>query len=135
MSTLKVNNLQDVNGANNSTPEQVAQGRAKAWVNFDGTFGSSPFTESNGGIRNAFNVTSVTDNGTGDYTITLATAQANADFVVCANSGNTSSDPLRNVGLFVSFTTTTFRILTMYPDGAPNFGRDDSLVCVAVFGD
>ena len=37
MSTLKVNNLQDINGANNSTPEQVAKGRAKAWINFNGT--------------------------------------------------------------------------------------------------
>ena len=35
MSTLKVNNLQDINGANNSTPEQVAQGRAKFWVTFE----------------------------------------------------------------------------------------------------
>jgi hypothetical protein len=80
MSTLKVNNLQDINGANNSTPEQVAQGRAKAWVNFDGTFATSPYTEGNGGIRNAFNVSSVTDNGTGDYTINFSSSLSNANY-------------------------------------------------------
>ena len=59
MSTLKVNNLQDINGANNSTPEQVAQGRAKAWVRFDGT-GTVSITDS-------FNISSITDNGSGRY--------------------------------------------------------------------
>ena len=127
MSTLKVNTIQDASGGNSSTATQIAQGRAKAWINFNGTGTIA--------IRDSFNVSSITDNATGDTTVTLATAQATADFVVCANSGNTSSDPLRNVGLFVSFTTTTFRIFTMYPDGAPNFGRDNQLVCVAVFGD
>ena len=46
---------------------------AKAWVNFNGTFGTSPFTEANGGIRAAFNVTSVTDDGVGRYSINSAT--------------------------------------------------------------
>ena len=32
--------------------------QAKAWVNFDGTFATSPFTEANGGIRDSFNVDS-----------------------------------------------------------------------------
>tara|TARA_Y100000361_G_C11116186_1_gene320510 strand:- start:72 stop:455 length:384 start_codon:yes stop_codon:yes gene_type:complete len=127
MSTLKVNTIQDASGGNSSTATQIAQGRAKAWINFNGTGTIA--------IRDSFNVSSITDNGTGDTTVTLSTAQATANYVVCANSGHTSSDPLRNVGLFVSFTTTTFRILTMYPDGAPSFGRDDQLVCVAVFGD
>lgn len=99
---------------------------AKAWINFNGTGTIA--------IRDSFNVSSITDNGTGDTTITLANAQPSASFVVCANSGHSSSDPLRHVGLFASFTTTTFRIFTMYPDGAPNFGRDDQLVCCSVFG-
>ena len=127
MSTLKVTNIQNTSGGSNSTADQIQQGRAKAWLNFNGTGTIA--------IRDSFNVSSITDNATGDTTVTLATAQPSSDFVVCANSGHTSTDPLRNVGLFVSFTTSTFRIFTMYPDGAPNFGRDDQLVCVAVFGD
>ena len=61
MSTIKVTNIQDTSGGNQSTSEQIAQGRSKAWVNFSG----------NGtvAIRDDFNVSSITDNGTGNYTI------------------------------------------------------------------
>jgi hypothetical protein len=48
---------------------------AKAWVNFNGT--TSPGT-----IRSQFNVSSVTKNGTGDYTINFATALADANYSV-----------------------------------------------------
>jgi len=41
---------------------------AKAWVNFDGTFATSPFTVGNG-IRLAYNISSVVKIGTGVYTI------------------------------------------------------------------
>ena len=56
MSTIKVTNIQDTSGGNQSTSEQIAQGRSKAWVNFSG----------NGtvAIRDDFNVSSITDNGT-----------------------------------------------------------------------
>tara|TARA_R100001509_G_scaffold97816_1_gene57022 strand:+ start:194 stop:565 length:372 start_codon:yes stop_codon:yes gene_type:complete len=72
MSTLKVNNLQDTNGANNSTPEQVAQGRAKAWINFNGTGTIA--------ILDSFGISSITDRGTGKYTITYSTAFANSNY-------------------------------------------------------
>ena len=68
------------------TSENARQ--AKAWVNFDGTFGTSPFTEANGGIRDSFNVTSITDRGTGRYTVNLTNAMASADYVVSATCGN-----------------------------------------------
>ena len=88
MSTLKVNNLQDVNGANNSTPEQVAQGRAKAWVNVTG--GANVSAGSNLTINNSFNVDSVTDNGEGKYTVTFTNAMANANY--CPVFGFSRSD-------------------------------------------
>ena len=72
MSTLKVNNLQDINGANNSTPEQVAQGRAKAWVDFNG--------QGTVAIRDSFNVSSITDNGTGNYDVTFSISFPNAHY-------------------------------------------------------
>ena len=37
MSTIKVTNLQDTSGGNSSTSEEIFQGRAKAWINFNGT--------------------------------------------------------------------------------------------------
>ena len=127
MSTLKVSTIQNISAAHGSTPEQIAQGRAKAWVNFNGTGTIA--------IRDSFNVSSITDNGTGTTTVTLASAMPSDDFVVCANSGSSSSDALRTVGLFNSFSTTTFKILTLWVDGAPNYARDDQIVFCCVFGD
>lgn len=83
MSTLKTANIQDTSGNNNSTPEEINQGRAKAWANFDGTGTVS--------IRTSFNMASITDNGTGDYTLTFTNAMTDANYcVVCttAESGN-----------------------------------------------
>ena len=58
---------------------EIIQG-ATAWVNFDGTHGTSPFTESNGGIRDSFNVTSVTDDATGKHTINFENDMANTNY-------------------------------------------------------
>lgn len=66
----------------------------RAWVNFDGFFGTSPFTEANGGIYAAGNVSSVTDNGSSGYTINFGTAMPNSDYAVlfgiCGGPGNAS---------------------------------------------
>jgi hypothetical protein len=74
MSTLRVSTLEDTSGSNGSTPAQIASGRAKAWVNFNGTGTVA--------IRAQFNVSSITDNGTGDYTVNFATAMPDTSYVV-----------------------------------------------------
>jgi hypothetical protein len=48
----------------------------RAWVNFDGT--GTP------AIRASFNVSSITDNGTGDYTVNFTTAMPDANYSVAA---------------------------------------------------
>ncbi len=77
MSTLKVNNLQDISGANNSTPEQVAQGRAKFWVTFEGDSSGTNKT-----INDSFNVSTIADNGTGDFTINFTNNLSNNNYCV-----------------------------------------------------
>jgi len=47
-------------------------GIAKAWVNFNGTGTVA--------IRDSFNVSSITDNGTGRYTVNFTTAMPNANY-------------------------------------------------------
>ena len=47
-------------------------GIAKAWVNFNG---------STAAIRSSFNVSSITKNGTGDYTVNFTTAMPDANYV------------------------------------------------------
>ena len=64
-----------------------ASGLAKAWVNFNGTFATSPFNIANGGIRASFNVSSITDNGIGDYTVTFTTAMVDANYSTQLNGG------------------------------------------------
>ena len=84
MSTLKVNTIQNTSAAHSSTPEQIAQGRAKAWVNFDG--------ENTVAIRDSFNVSSITDTGTGQYTINFSSAMTNANYAIAtAGGGGTGS--------------------------------------------
>lgn len=62
---------------------------ARAWVNFDGT--GTP------AIRASGNVTSITDNGVGDYTVNFTTALPDANFgVSLASTGfNTSTNQAR----------------------------------------
>jgi N-methylhydantoinase B/oxoprolinase/acetone carboxylase alpha subunit len=67
--TLVITTLSD--GTNSTSATNCIQGSAKAWVNFDGTSGS---------IRSSFNTSSVTRNGTGDYTVNFTTAMPNANY-------------------------------------------------------
>jgi len=56
---------------------------AKAWVNFNGTGTVA--------INASFNVTSITDNGTGDYTVNFTNALTDANYVL-AGMGSDNTD-------------------------------------------
>jgi hypothetical protein len=68
----------------------------RAWVNFNGTTVTNPASMT--GVRGSFNVSSILDNGTGDYTINFTTAMpdanyspvfgAQADQISTTNNGN-----------------------------------------------
>ena len=70
----------------------------RAWVNFDGTGTVA--------IRASGNVTSITDNGTGNYTVSFTTAMPDANY---ASPASTSNDGVLRVDLQ---TTTTCRVVT-----------------------
>tara|TARA_R100000388_G_scaffold14927_1_gene11987 strand:- start:57 stop:446 length:390 start_codon:yes stop_codon:yes gene_type:complete len=53
----------------------VVEGSSKAWANFDGDASGIP-------IRDSFNVSGNTDNGTGDYTITFTNSMANVGYCI-----------------------------------------------------
>ena len=55
----------------------------RAWVNFNGTGTVA--------IRASFNVSSITDNGTGDYTINFATALSDANYCVVGSAAGIAS--------------------------------------------
>ena len=72
MSTLKVTNIQDTSGSHSSTSAEIYDGRAKAWVEFNGTGTIA--------IRDDYNVSTIGDNVAGDYTINFSTQMAKANY-------------------------------------------------------
>ena len=122
MSTLRVNAITNQAG----TTQPAIDGVAKAWVNFNGT--------STVAIRGSFNVSSITDNGTGNFTVNFATAMTDVNYAVASSqaynnnvvsTGNTTNPPINN-----NFATGSFRYST------PNSGGtvlDSVYNYVAVF--
>ena len=73
---------------------------ARAWVNFNGTGTVA--------IRASGNVSSITDNGVGDYTVNFATAIMDANYSACATIGGTVSAYLVRLLDDVTARTTLF---------------------------
>lgn len=76
MSTIKVNQWLNLDGTENF--------KCRAWVNFNGTGTVA--------IRAAGNVTSITDNGTGEYTVNFTTAMPDANYSVFVTGMRNSTD-------------------------------------------
>lgn len=76
MSTLRVNNITDTSGGSSSLS---VPGAAKAWVNFNGTGTVA--------IRAQMNVSSITDNGTGNYTVNFTNAMTDANYSSLISTG------------------------------------------------
>ena len=125
MSTLKVATIQDTSGNNSSTPNEVAQGRAKAWINFNGTRTVA--------IRDDFNFSSVTDNGTGLYTLNFTSALANANYAVVPGGTRELPESSRCHPANIDQIATSSFDLSTHNDGSTSV--DWELVTCAVFGD
>jgi hypothetical protein len=83
MSTVVVGTIQSNSTSpptfNNTGGTQIGT-LCRAWVNFNGTTNTGGFCT----IRSSFNVTTVADNGTGDYTVNFTTAMPDANYsTVC----------------------------------------------------
>jgi hypothetical protein len=61
-----------------------ASGLAKAWVNFNGTGTVA--------IRSSYNVSSITDNGIGNYVVNFTTAMPDANYTFIGAVSNTIDD-------------------------------------------
>jgi hypothetical protein len=95
----------------------------KAWVNFNGTGTVA--------IRASFNVSSITDNGTGDYTVNFAVAMTDADFSYShAYSDEVSGQ--HTVGFFESSSASTLRIRHFNAANSSN-RVNKAVVAIAVF--
>jgi hypothetical protein len=61
----------------------------RAWVNFDGTGTVA--------IRASGNVTSITDNGTGDYTVNFTTAMPDVNYATICSGGGVGDDVVGSI--------------------------------------
>jgi hypothetical protein len=99
----------------------------RAWVNFNGTGTVA--------IRASGNVSSITDNGTGDYTVNFTTAMPDANYCAQVSGGDSSSSGFYTAGPFVPLIS-SFRFRTVAKNigisDAPNI-NDIAITCVAIF--
>jgi hypothetical protein len=123
--TLTISTLSD--GTNSTSSTNCIQGSAKAWVKFDGTTGGTAT------IKGSFNVSSVTRNSTGNYTVNYTTAMLNANYAAMCSGKYDAVASNTNVTSFSanSYTTTSIVVVSGYGGAATNL---DFLFCnVAIF--
>tara|TARA_R100001463_G_scaffold133744_1_gene195383 strand:- start:571 stop:975 length:405 start_codon:yes stop_codon:yes gene_type:complete len=112
-----------VTGEGNSTTTNLQQGLAKVFTNIN----------MNGTIRDSLNLTSITDNGTGDFTQTIANDMADANHThqfTQFENGRTGGYLLSNYGTYV--TATIFRGRARESGGSLN---DSDYVGLTIHGD
>jgi hypothetical protein len=99
MSTAKVANISNLAGTKSLTTDQIIdRASCQAWVNFDGTTNVG----GNCTVRASFNVSSITDLGTGSFRMNFAVAMADANYAVIGTSTSV-------VGTAITTVVSTFR--------------------------
>ena len=120
-----------VTGEGNSTTTNLQQGLAKVWCNIDGTAvdGTADLT----GVNDSFNIASVVDNGTGDYTYAFQNVMSNANysFSAAVRGDSTSNDNIFNADQAHSFSASQLIMKNRDVSAA----RDSEQACIQVFGD
>jgi hypothetical protein len=100
---------------------------ALAWVNFNGTGTVA--------IRSSYNVSSITDNGTGDYTVNFTNALSDANYSAVLTGGFSSAVnhyTYPAISNSSAPSTTTLRIYNALPFST--WISDSTYVNVAIFG-
>jgi hypothetical protein len=101
-------------------------GIAKAWVNFDGS-------TSTASIKSSFNVSSVTNAGSGLWNITFTTAMSSANFVITGSANQSStgfSGGQRVVNGYCASSSQASLQITYQNGGV---ATDPQIICVAIF--
>jgi hypothetical protein len=120
----------DVNASAAIADSKLTGTTCKAWVNFDGTLVTNPGSAT--GIRASYNVSSITDNGVGDYTVNFTTAMVDANYSFALSKSEAASEPsgynatISTIGM----TTTGINVRIRYNNGVIG---DDDYVSVAIF--
>jgi hypothetical protein len=125
---MKVNGTSGLTFPDTTTLASAGQASVRAWVNFDGTGTVA--------IRASYNVASITDNGTGQYTVNFTTAMPDANY--SSTFGTTHSNNADNAAFVVRVysggkAAGSLRVLSTYQATASNGPTDVDNVNVAIF--
>lgn len=103
---LTISTLNDSSGV--LATQNGMSGIAKAWVQFNGVTTAT--------IRGSFNVSSVTRNGTGDYTVNFTTTMPDANYSVVGTCAEGGAGNMTALGLLngTAPTTSAVRVTTRY---------------------
>lgn len=99
---LIISTLNDSSGV--LATQNGMSGIAKAWVNFNGT---------NGAVTSSFNVSSVSNNGSGLFTINFTTAMPDANYAsagMARNNDNNADSVLVQMQLSSTKTASAFQV-------------------------
>lgn len=119
MSTLRVNTIQDASGGDIVN----SRGIAKAWVNFNG--------QGTVAILSGHNVSSITDNGVGTYTVNYTTAMTDANYCHQIGAGTFGVGNVTNMFYATSKTASGLQVYCSY--GTSATAGDYTSVNVAIF--
>jgi hypothetical protein len=116
------NGVDSLTTASGSAPSYSA----RAWVNFNGTGTVA--------IRASGNVSSITDNGTGDYTVNFTTAMADANYALCGigRLDSTSDARVPDIGIRRGTTPATTSVRIQCTEGVTT-AFDCDYVTLSVF--
>ena len=129
MSTLKLDTIASRDGTESTDVTNVINGSAKAWVNFDGTGTVA--------IRDSFNVGSITDNGTGNYTVNFTNAMTDTNYSAQVRAALTNYNISQAGNTTQVISTTTYSPGTFYINGSNSSysfsAGDPTHVYIAIF--
>ena len=114
-----------VTGEGNSTTTNLQQGLCKAWINFNGSGTIA--------IRDSLNITSITDNGTGDYNITIANDMANANYSTLFGGGE--GGDADSGGRIPNLAIQTTSVMDVFCRNLENSAADGVVQNLGFFGD
>jgi hypothetical protein len=126
MSEIRATTISDLAGTGPAT--LTGQYAAKAWVSFVG---------SSGAIGASENVTSVTDNGTGNYTVNFTNAFANANYNYAGGCGVSDMGSVDAITIRFNSSTSTSsqQIRTLYTGASGNAYADLVTTTYVAHGD
>jgi hypothetical protein len=122
MTTLAVGNIKSTTTSppiiRNSSNTEIGY-FCRAWVNFDGTGTVT--------IRASGNVSSITDNTTGDYTLNFNTAMVDANYSICGTANGNIQQLI--LSPYITVSTTQCRVISSNTTSL----ADNSFISVAIF--